>query len=129
MIDQYSAVEIEGLDGLKVNGKMTIGEDIADNGGVREAYRAYQKYLKKNGREKMVPGYLLTNEQLFWIGYGQVWCGNVRPQEEKRRALSDDHSPGKVRTNVVVSNQPEFAQAFNCPRGSPMNPDKKCSVW
>ncbi|KAH7712060.1 endothelin-converting enzyme, partial [Aphelenchoides avenae] len=67
--------------------------------------------------------------QLFFMSYGQFWCSNSRPEAARVNLMTDDHSPTKFRVNGVVMNSPEFAAAFNCPQGSPMNPQNKCIVW
>uniref|UniRef100_A0A914DSZ3 Uncharacterized protein n=2 Tax=Acrobeloides nanus TaxID=290746 RepID=A0A914DSZ3_9BILA len=131
IIDQYSSFEVPEAAGLKVNGILTQGENIADNGGVKEAFRAYRSYIQKLGREeKRLPGFEgYTNDQIFFISYAQVWCGHSKPEALIRQILVDPHSPLKFRVNGVLANQPEFATSFKCPLGSKMNPKKKCAVW
>uniref|UniRef100_A0A914CI21 Uncharacterized protein n=1 Tax=Acrobeloides nanus TaxID=290746 RepID=A0A914CI21_9BILA len=131
IIDQYSAFEVPEAVGLKVNGILTQGENIADNGGVKEAFRAYRSYVQKLGREeKRLPGFEdYTNDQIFFISYAQVWCGHSKPEALIHQILVNPHSPMKFRVNGVLANQPEFAASFKCPLGSKMNPKKKCSVW
>lgn len=130
IVDQYSSYEVPGT-GLHINGLLTQGENIADNGGVKEAYKAYKRYLEKLGHEeKRLPGLEeYTNEQIFFLSYAQTWCGQTRPEAQTRQILTDPHSPLRFRVNGVVINQKEFARAYNCPRGSPMNPDHRCVVW
>jgi putative endopeptidase len=113
---------------LKVNGRLTLGENIADNGGVRLSYAALEKALK-GAAPPPVDG--LTAPQRFFVAYAQSWCGSATEQDERRRALTDPHSPPEFRVNGVVVNQPEFAKAFSCPAGSPMAPppEKICRVW
>jgi putative endopeptidase len=113
---------------LKVNGRLTLGENIADNGGVRLSYAALEKALK-GAAPPPVDG--LTVPQRFFVAYAQSWCGSATEQDERRRALTDPHSPPEFRVNGVVVNQPEFAKAFSCPAGSPMAPppEKICRVW
>jgi predicted metalloendopeptidase len=126
LVGQYGNITAVG--DLKVNGRLTLGENIADNGGVRLAYAALKKALK--GREPpLIDGY--TAPQRFFIAYAQAWCGSATDQDIRRRVLTDPHSPGEFRVNGVVVNQPEFGQAFSCPAGSPMvpPPDKVCRVW
>lgn len=130
IVEQYSSYEVPGT-GLHVNGRLTQGENIADNGGIKEAYKAYMLYLSKLGHEeKRLPGLeQYTDEQIFFMSYAQTWCGHSKPEALIRQILTDPHAPLHVRVNGVVINQPEFAQAFHCPIGSPMNPSKKCVVW
>jgi putative endopeptidase len=113
---------------LKVNGRLTLGENIADNGGVRLSYAALENALK-GAVPPPVDG--LTVPQRFFVAYAQSWCGSATEQDERRRALTDPHSPPEFRVNGVVVNQPEFAKAFSCPAGSPMvsPPEKICRVW
>ena len=107
----------------------TLGENIADNGGIKEAYLAYQDWAKRNGPEPILPGLNYSPSQLFWISAANVWCRNVRPVFLKRQILTGVHSPAHYRILGSFSNRPEFAKDFNCPLGSRMNPVKKCSVW
>jgi endothelin-converting enzyme len=128
--NQYSKFVVDGPDGpMKVNGNLTLGENIADNGGVRAAYRAYQSWVARNAPEAKLPGLEADPNKLFFLGYAQVWCQNVRPDYAKLAVLSDSHSPSQYRVNAVAMNSKEFAAAFQCPVGSKMNPLEKCSVW
>lgn len=122
--DQYSTYTI--IDDIKINGKLTLGEDVADLGGLILGYMAWQADTKG---EKLEPIDGLTPEQRFFIGYGQSWCGQVRDETKRLRATIDPHSPAKYRTNGVVSNMPEFQQAFHCKAGSPVVNGNRCRVW
>lgn len=122
--NQYSNYVI--IDDIKINGKLTLGEDVADLGGLILAYRAWQE--DTNG-QKLEPIEGLTPEQRFFIGYGQSWCGQTRDATKRLRATVDPHSPEKYRTNGVVSNMPEFQEAFHCKAGSPMVNENRCRVW
>jgi putative endopeptidase len=125
LVGQYGGYT--AVDDVKVNGRLTLGENIADNGGVRLAFAAFRKALGRG--EQSVGGY--TAEQRFFIGYAQIWCGSTTPEDLRRRVQIDPHSPGEFRVNGVVVNQPEFAAAFKCPVGAPMAPppEKMCRVW
>ena len=112
-----------------MNGINTQGENIADTGGVKEAYRAYLQYVREHGPEPVLPALGYSQRQLFWLAAASVWCSVYSPDALKDRVLTNPHSPASFRVNGVFSNQPEFAQDWNCPAGSPMNPAKKCSVW
>lgn len=115
---------------LRVNGMNTQGENIADNGGIKEAFRAYRRWTKDHGREARLPGLAeYSPEQLFWISAANIWCGKFRPEVLKLRVNSGVHSPARFRIIGPLSNSADFARSFNCPSGSPMNPAKKCSVW
>ena len=111
---------------VKLNGKLTLGENTADNGGVKIAYMALMDMLGASGT-KQVEGF--TPAQRFFIGYGQVWCQNVTDQYSRVAALTDPHSPGKYRVNGVVSNSVEFQKAFACKPGDPMVRENACHVW
>ena len=126
LVKQYG--DFTAVGDLKVNGRLTLGENIADNGGVRLAYAALEKALAGAGPPP-VDG--LTAPQRFFVAYAQTWCGSATDQDARRRALTDPHSPGEFRVNGVVVNQPAFGRAFSCPIGSPMvaPPDKICRVW
>jgi endothelin-converting enzyme/putative endopeptidase len=122
--DQYSQYVV--VDDIKINGKLTLGEDVADLGGVILAYMAWQEDTKG---EKLEPIEGFTPEQRFFIAYGQSWCGSRRDESKRMLATIDPHSPDKYRTNGVVSNLPEFQQAFHCKAGSPMVRENRCRVW
>ncbi len=122
--NQYSNYVI--IDDIKINGKLTLGEDVADLGGLILAYHAWQADTKG---QKLEPIDGLTPEQRFFIGYGQSWCGQTRDATKRLRATVDPHSPEKYRTNGVVSNMPEFQEAFHCAAKSPMVNENRCRVW
>ncbi|HEX4785032.1 MAG TPA: M13 family metallopeptidase [Candidatus Sulfotelmatobacter sp.] len=122
--DQYSTYTI--IDDIKINGKLTLGEDVADLGGLILAYNAWKDDTKAQTLEP-IDG--LTPDQRFFVGYGQSWCGQSRDETKRLRATVDPHSPEKYRTNGVVSNMPQFQQAFQCKAGAPMVKQNRCSVW
>jgi putative endopeptidase len=122
--DQYSTYTI--VDDIKINGKLTLGEDVADLGGLLLAYVAWQGDTKGQTLEP-IDG--LTPDQRFFVGYGQSWCGQTRDETKRMRATVDPHSPEKYRTNGVVSNMPEFQEAFHCKAGAPMVNENRCRVW
>lgn len=129
MAKQYSKYMI---DGSNVNGDLTLGENIADNGGLRLAYDAYMEWRRKGTNElddPLLPSLDYTHEQLFFISYGQLWCSVVTPQLQKEEMFTSVHSPNPVRVIGAVSNSQEFAKVFNCKAGTPMNPVDKCRVW
>jgi endothelin-converting enzyme/putative endopeptidase len=119
--DNYIAV-----DDVHLQGKLTLGENTADHGGIRIALMALLDTLggampdKKDG---------FTAEQRFFIGYGQIWCQNVTPERARTSAQTDPHSPGKYRVNGVLSNTPEFHNAFSCKKGQAMVRENACRVW
>jgi putative endopeptidase len=122
--NQYSTYTI--IDDIKINGKLTLGEDVADLGGLLLAYMAWKEDTKGQKLDS-IEGFM--PEQRFFIGYGQSWCGQVRDESKRLRATVDPHSPEKYRTNGVVSNMPEFQEAFHCKAGSPMVNPNRCRVW
>jgi len=118
------------VDDVKVNGKLTVSENTADNGGLRLAFGAFQTDAKRRGMDVNVKddsGF--TPEQQFFVSYGQGWCGNNRPEEIRVQVQTNPHSPFEFRINGVVQNMPEFGQAFGCKSGQPMMPANACRVW
>jgi putative endopeptidase len=111
---------------VKLNGKLTLGENTADNGGLHLAYMALSDMLGDKMNEKK-DGY--TAAQRFFIGYGQIWCQNQTDQIARQLAITDPHSPGQYRVNGVVSNSPNFKEAFGCKAGDPMVRENSCHVW
>ena len=123
-VEQYS--QYDATKGVKLNGKLTLGENAADNGGLRIAYMALMETLEGKPKEK-IDGF--TPEQRLFLGWGQIWCQNMTEEASRLRAATDPHSPGVWRVNGVVVNMPEFRQAFGCRVGQPMAPEKVCRVW
>ncbi|HVT91282.1 MAG TPA: M13 family metallopeptidase [Bryobacteraceae bacterium] len=123
-VKEYSSFET--IPGVHLNGKLTLGENTADNGGLRLAFMALMDTLKEKPAGK-IDGY--TPEQRFFLGWGQVWCQNQTPEVARLRANVDPHSPGKFRVNGVVSNMPEFQKAFACRAEQPMVRQPACRVW
>jgi endothelin-converting enzyme/putative endopeptidase len=122
--DQYAQYVI--VDDIKINSKLTLGEDVADVGGLVLAWMAWKAETvdkKLEDRDGMTP------EQRFFVGYAQWACENDRPENLRVKALTDPHSPGKYRVNGLVVNMPEFEKAFSCKAGSPMAAVKRCRVW
>ncbi len=127
-VKEYNA--FEPVPGANVNGQLTLGENTADNGGIRIAYAALQSEMRKPGVVKpMVDGY--TPDQRFFLGFAQVWCENRREQMARMMVKVDPHSPDKFRVDGVVPNFEKFGQAFSCKQGSPMYPTAgtACRVW
>lgn len=113
-----------------LNGVNTQGENIADNGGIKEAYRAYQAWVNRHGEEKKLPGLQdYTSNQMFWISAGNTWCSKYRNKALEKRIKTGAHSPGLFRVKGPFSNSRNFARDFKCPLGSQMNPVDKCEVW
>ncbi|XP_028818246.1 endothelin-converting enzyme-like 1 isoform X2 [Denticeps clupeoides] len=113
----------------RVNGRLTLGENIADLGGLKLAYYAYQKWVGDHGPERPLPGLKYTHEQLLFIAFAQNWCMKRRSQSIYLQLLTDKHAPEHCRVIGSVSQFDEFGRVFHCPKGSPMHPDSKCSVW
>lgn len=114
---------------FQVNGSRTLGENIADNGGVKVAYYAYNKWEKQNGVEPGLPGLNYTSQQMFWISAANLWCSKLTPNQLKSTVMYSEHSPRQYRANGPLSNVPEFSKDFNCPKNSQMNSPNKCVVW
>lgn len=135
----------------QIDGENTLGENIADNGGLREAFNAYKLYVKQHGREMRLPGLEnFSSEQLFFMAYGnvgmecntfssscfnrsclrftQLWC-EVQTLTSIRWSMEDSHCPGKVRLKGVLQNSPEFADTFACAANASMNPPDRCRIW
>ncbi|KAL7840654.1 hypothetical protein AOLI_G00259770 [Acnodon oligacanthus] len=132
MIDQYNTYHWKEA-GLNVRGKRTLAENIADNGGMREAFRAYRRWIDKERsgvEEPLLPGVGLSNNQLFFLSYAQVRCNSYRPEAARDQIVSGAHSPPKYRVIGAMSNYEEFRKAFNCPETSVMNRGaESCRVW
>lgn len=126
IVDQYNG--FVAVDDVHLNGKLTLGENTADNGGLRVALMAL---LAGMSQDAHVPAKLdgYTPEQRVFLGWGQVWCQNQTPQIARLLAQTNEHSPGKYRVNGVVSNMPEFQKAWGCKAGQPMVRQNACRVW
>ncbi len=124
VVDQYAQYPI--VDDLKINSKLTLGEDVADLGGTILAWEAWKKAVAGKTLE---PRDGLTPEQRFFVGFAQWVCENQRPEELRVSAATNPHSPGIWRINGVVANMPEFAQAFSCKAGQPMVRANVCKIW
>ncbi len=124
IVDQYAG--FVSVDDLHLNGKLTLGENTADNGGARLAFMALMDILGVKEPSK-IDDY--SAEQRFFIGYGQLWCENVRPEFARMLVTLDPHSPGRFRVNGVAQNMPEFRKAFGCKVGQPMVRASACRVW
>jgi putative endopeptidase len=121
---EYSQFTV--VDDIKINGKLTMGEDVADLGGTLLAYIAWKAATKG---QKLEPKDGLTPDQRFFVGMAQWACGSERPESLRMGAITDPHSPLEYRVNGVVSNLPEFQSAFSCTVGQPMVREKACKVW
>ncbi len=113
---------------VHLKGRLTLGENTADNGGIHIAYNALEKVLNEDpSKRKEIDGF--TPEQRFFLGFAQVWCENTSDAELRRRADVDPHSPGKYRVIGAASNSAEFAKAYGCKAGQPMVRENACRVW
>ncbi|MEA2829486.1 MAG: putative endopeptidase, partial [Bradyrhizobium sp.] len=120
------AGDFTAVDDVKLNGKLTLGENTADNGGIHIAYAAY-KARSAGQPETKVAGF--TADQRFFLAYAQSWCGSQTPETARFMALNDPHPAVEFRVNGVVSNMAEFGKAFSCPAGAPMARANACRVW
>jgi len=126
-VKEYSS--FVAVDDLKVNGKLTLGENTADNGGLRLAYMAFIADAKRKGIDLTQKDDDYTPVQQFFLGYGQEWCGTQRPEALRTQVQTNPHSPMQFRVNGVVQNMPEFGQAFGCRADQPMMAANACRVW
>jgi endothelin-converting enzyme/putative endopeptidase len=127
IVDEYAQFSVGDT---KLNGKLTLGENTADNGGLRLTYMAFLARAAEGGIDldkKSSDGY--TPVQQMFLGFAQDWCSKWRPELERLIATTDPHSPDRFRTNGVLVNMPEFGKAFGCKVGQPMEPAKTCRVW
>jgi len=126
--DEYS--KFVAVDNMKLNGRLTLGENTADNGGARIALAALEQMIAedKSGKAgQSIDGY--TPEQRFFLGFGRVWCEKQRPENLRLQVSTNTHSPGRYRVNGVVQNMPEFQKAWGCKAGQPMVAENPCHVW
>ncbi len=121
LVDQYDAYE--PVPGVHVNGALTLGENIADLGGMRLAFAAFEALPEHRGAGPY------SAEQAFFLAQAQVHCSSDSPELQTQLLHSDPHSPDALRVNGVVRNMPEFAQAFSCSAGAPLAPENRCQVW
>ncbi|KAI8354174.1 hypothetical protein BD560DRAFT_336420 [Blakeslea trispora] len=136
-VKQYSNFTLvdEKGEAIHVNGKFTLGENLADNGGLGQSYAAWKQRYDSDPQSKRynnvrLPGLdALSPEQLFFVNFGRIWCNKATPAQAKKGILTNEHSPNVWRVNGAVQNSNEFAELFKCPAGSPMNPTKKCELW
>ncbi len=124
VVDQYAQYTI--VDDIKINSKLTLGEDVADLGGQLLAYIAWKA---ANKGKSLTPVDGFTPDQRFFIGMAQWACGSDRPENLRVSALTNPHSPNEYRINGVVANMPQFQEAFSCKLGQPMVREKACKVW
>jgi len=124
LVDQYS--QFVATADVKLNGKLTLGENTADNGGLRMAFMAME--AQNAGKPaNLIDGF--TPEQRLFLGWGQIYCENRTPESARMGALTDPHSPGRARVNDVLQNMEGFAKAFACKQGQPMVPANPCRIW
>lgn len=124
--DAYSAVEIQP--GVNINGKLTLGENIADFGGIKYAYHGYKEWTRAHGQEApLIEG--MSNEQLLFVAFAQGWCTKSTPEYDRRMILLDPHSPPKERVNLPLAHFSGFWETFSCGEGTPMHPKNSCEVW
>jgi putative endopeptidase len=126
--DEYTEFVPEA--GVKQDGRLTQGENTADNGGIHLALSALDNDFKSKGESLDSPGQDgITGLQRFFLAYAGIWCSNVRPEMMRTMLISNPHPLDKYRVNNVVSNMPEFAKAFGCQKGQPMVRANACHVW
>ncbi len=121
----YGGIEV--LPGVKLNGKLTLGENIADFGGIKAAYVGYKTWARGKTDPPLIQG--LTSDQLFFLGFAQGWCSHETDESQRLRATIDPHSPPKERVNVPLAHFPGFWEAWQCQAGTPMRAQNACEVW
>jgi predicted metalloendopeptidase len=132
IVDQYDQYCYPDLPTGRVciNGKVTQGENIADNGGTKTAFNAYVEWVNNNGYEALLPGMeSFTMDQIFFLNFARSWCGSIKPEALEKQLLLDVHSPAKNRVIGTLSNMKEFHDAFSCKVGDNMYPEHTCDVW
>jgi endothelin-converting enzyme/putative endopeptidase len=117
------------VDDVKLNGKLTLGENTADNGGLRLAYLAFLADAKRKNIDLTAKQDGYAPIQQFFLAHGQSWCGSIRPEQIRLQVQTDPHSPREFRINGVVQNMQEFGEAFGCKPGQAMMPVNACRVW
>lgn len=127
-VDQYNKYT-EPFTRLTVDGKKTRDVNIADNVGLKIAYKAYKQWVVKNSDEHILPGLKYNAEQLFFIANAQMWCSKANKKHLNMTIVDGKEAPAQFRVNGPVSNFQPFADAFKCTPNSPMNPRGKCEVW
>ncbi|XP_054153018.1 neprilysin-1-like [Oppia nitens] len=128
-VKEYSNIYVPEAK-MHLNGKNTLGENIADNGGMRESFLAYQSWVKKHGPSQRLPHVSeYSADQLYFLSHANVWCGMYRKEALINQIEYNPHSPGKYRVNVPVSNFKPFSDTFKCKADSPMNRKDKCILW
>ena len=129
IIDQYSDFLVPEV-GVSLNGLNTQGENIADNGGIKQAFRAYSVWKEENWSEAPLPSLPDVDvDKLFFLNFAQVWCGAARPEALRSKLKTAVHAPGKYRVLGTLANSEDFARVFQCEENKKMNPDNKCKVW
>ena len=127
LADEYSA--FTAVDDIHINGKLTLGENTADNGGLLLAFMAFMQRARDGHLDLAAKRDGFTAQQRFFIAFSQNWCQNTRPEAVREQVLQDPHSPDRFRVNGVIVNQPGFAPAFGCKPNAPMAPTKSCRIW
>lgn len=129
IIEQYGNYTDKSTN-MSINGVLSQGENIADTAGIKLAYRAYKSSMEKlNLIDPTLPGLPFTQDQLFWLSAAQTWCSVERTEVKKILIATDNHALSQFRVLGTLSNSKEFANDFNCPENSNMNPTKKCEIW
>ncbi|KAK4877932.1 hypothetical protein RN001_010438 [Aquatica leii] len=126
VVNQYNKFKINNKN---INGNQTLGENIADNGGLKAAFHAYLTVEKNQSVPPALPGLNLTHRQIFFVAFAQVWCSSAINETANLQIEKDSHSPAKVRVLGSLANLKEFSNEFKCKVGSKMNPKEKCEVW
>jgi putative endopeptidase len=127
MVKQFDA--FVPVDDVHVNGKLTLGENLADLGGLWLAYLAWESKAQAANLDLHAKEWNYTPEQRFYVAYAQQWCTQTRPEALRSQVLTNEHAPDEYRTNGILQDFPQFATAFGCKKGQAMVKEKACRVW
>jgi membrane metallo-endopeptidase-like protein 1 len=130
MIQQYSSF-VDKQVNQHANGQQTLNENIADNSGIKQSFTAYQTWVKGNAgvAEPLLPNLNYTQNQLFYISMGQLFCAKMTPQMKMLLLQTDSHAPAELRVIGAAANSADFSRTFNCKSTQFENPAHKCSIW
>ena len=124
-----AACFVKYFSSLGEDGQGTLGENLADSGGIKNSFATYKSQRSVYSIAATGVQVPLTDDQLFFVAYAQLWCEKMTPQAVDSQLVTDPHSLPWLRVRGAISNHPQFAVTFGCPAGSPMNPEVKCDVW
>jgi predicted metalloendopeptidase len=127
--EQKSACFVDYFSSLGESGSNTLGENLADSGGLHNSFETYKKQRSVYSIASTGVQVPLSDDQLFFVAFAQLWCEKMTEEAALQQLMTDPHSLGWLRVRGGISNHPRFAETFGCPKGSPMNPETNCSLW